>query len=400
MARIRRNRCKICGKTFTREDMVKHIERKHMDVMPEGFTPLRATFHMVNGKDFNYRRLCRICKQPTEWDEKKGRYNFLCGKPSCHEAWVKEMKNTMGDKYGKFRPTENPEGLQKMLDARKISGTYKFKDGGEKSYTGSYERKALEFMDKILELNSEDIQTPGPILQYELDGNKHYYIPDIYYIPYNLIIEVKDGGDNKNGNKAMAEVRRKSIAKERFVIEKTDYNYLRLTNNDFSQLLAVFADIKMSLIDPEIEDKRIWHVNEDAGFSAPMIGAVSGVVVVNYLKNNAFASPEIAISDNIRLDNLVTVSGANKLIKKQKDFLNDCTYELYEVNVDKDKLYTNILENMGKVVYGDYLYREVFGHERYDNDQIKFEESAKPLDDFYNKISNMDKIIKEGILNG
>ena len=42
------------------------------------------------------------------------------------------------------------EGLKKMLENRKISGVYTFKDGEKKKYCGSYELKALEFMDKVL----------------------------------------------------------------------------------------------------------------------------------------------------------------------------------------------------------------------------------------------------------
>ncbi len=262
MSSSRKYKCPYCGRSRTREQLPGHLERNHMDMLPEGFTPLRATFHIVNNKPFTYTRPCRICGGPTDWDEYKGRYNFLCSKKSCHDAWVKNMKDTMGDKMGSNRPTASKEGLQKMLAARKISGKYKFQDGGEKSFVGSYEKEALKFMDQVMYVKSEDLVCPGPMLEYEMDGKKHYYIPDMLYLPYNLIIEVKDGGDNPNGNKAMADVRRRSIAKEKFIIDNTDYNYLRLTNNDFSQLLYVFADLKMHMIDND--SGRVIHVNENS----------------------------------------------------------------------------------------------------------------------------------------
>lgn len=261
MSTPRKYSCPWCKRSRTRDQLPGHIERNHMDMLPEGFTPLRATFHIVNKKPWDYTRPCRICGGATDWDEHKGRYNFLCNKKSCHDAWVQHMHEMMGDKEGSNRPTATKEGLEKMLAARKISGKYKFKDGGEKSYVGSYEKETLKFMDQVLEVKSEDVMTPGPVLEYQYEGKKHYYIPDIMYIPYNLIIEVKDGGKNPNNNKAMSEVRKRSLAKEKFIIDHTDYNYLKLTDKDFSQLLYVFADLKMHMIEDNKE--RVIHVNEN-----------------------------------------------------------------------------------------------------------------------------------------
>lgn len=257
-------KCPFCDKRLEREDMVLHIEKYHEDELPEGFTPLRATFHAVNRKDFSYVRPCRMCKGPTEWDENKGRYNQLCGSRSCHDAQVEKMKKDMGDKLGINRQTATAEGLQKMLANRKISGRYKFQDGIEFAYTGSYERKTLEFFDQILNIKGNDLMIPGPPLQYMLDGKSHIYIPDIYYIPYNLIIEVKDGGNRPNTNPQLKETRRRQMAKEEFIVNDTDFNYIRLTNNDFSQIISVFADLKMSTMEEKDIKKarRVVHVNE------------------------------------------------------------------------------------------------------------------------------------------
>ena len=58
---------------------------------------------------------------------------------------------------------------------------------------------------------------PGPILEYDHEGKTHLYITDFYYQPYNLIIEVKDGGDNPN-KRNMPEYRQKQIEKEKYII--------------------------------------------------------------------------------------------------------------------------------------------------------------------------------------
>ena len=95
-------KCPYCEKKFTREALCRHLESKHMSELPEGFTPLRVTFHVVNRKDMSYRRPCRICKEATEWDENKGRYNFLCGSRECYEKHVEKMRIDMGIEQGKY----------------------------------------------------------------------------------------------------------------------------------------------------------------------------------------------------------------------------------------------------------------------------------------------------------
>lgn len=253
-------KCPFCDKRFDREKLVVHVEENHETELPEGFTALRYVFNYVNRKPESYHGRCTECGGPTPWDENKGRYNRQCGRKACHDSFVKKCEDNMLRKTGHKRVSETEEGQIKMLANRKISGTYRFKNGKEKTYTGSYERKALEFMDKIMNIDPDDLLCPGPILEYTLDKVKHLYITDFYYIPYNLVIEVKDGGQNPN-NRNMPEYRAKQIAKERYIISKTDYNYLRLTDNDFSQLLSVFMDLKMQLVDNT--NDRVIHVNEN-----------------------------------------------------------------------------------------------------------------------------------------
>lgn len=390
--------CPYCNDKFKKEDLPHHFELKHMDVLPEGFTPLRMAFHVVNGKDTGYRRPCRICGVGTEWDENKGRYNFLCGKKSCHDAWVVKMKKTMGDKMGSNRPTASVEGLEKMLNSRSISGTYTFQDGNTKSYTGSYEKKALEFFDLVLNCKSEDIQTPGPVLEYVLDGKKHLYIPDIYYIPYNLIIEVKDGGNHPNKNAQMVEVRKKQIAKEKFIIQKTNYNYLRLTDNDFSQLLSAFADLKMHLVDDNKD--RVIQVNEDATTigAMPMAGTADGVVVVNYLQNNVFAKPDVAVADSPKLEKLFIRDKWDNLEEADYHFLENTKYTTYYVTENAENIRLAITKNIGKPITENFLYETIFGHKKYSEDQIQFESAASPIDDIYTTLErdqqNVIKYIK------
>lgn len=268
--RIVTYKCPFCDKRFNKGDLVVHIEDNHSYEIPKDFTPLRYVFNYVNKKPLSYHGKCTECGGPTPWDENVGRYKRQCGSKACHDSYVRKFEQNMIRTKGTDRISKTEEGQRKMLANRKISGTYTFRNGEKKTYTGSYEKKALEFMDKVMNIDPKDLMCPGPILEYKYDGKKHIYITDFYYIPYNLIIEVKDGGDNPN-KRNMPEYRAKQIIKEKTIIKDTNYNYLRLTNNDLKQLIAVFMDLKLQLADNT--GKRVIHVNEKTLKVCPKCGS-------------------------------------------------------------------------------------------------------------------------------
>ena len=103
---------------------------------------------------------------------------------------------------------------KKMLANRGISGIYRFDNGKIKEYTGSYEKKFLEFLDKVLHMDPDDIMMPGPTLEYEYKGQKHFWILDFLLLPFNLLGDIKDGGNNPNKTR-MPEYRAKQVAKEK-----------------------------------------------------------------------------------------------------------------------------------------------------------------------------------------
>lgn len=284
-------KCSYCDERHTRKNLPTHIQRKHEDMIPEGFTALRVAFNIVNKKTEGH---CIICQSVTAWNEMKGRYERLCGKKSCTAEYIKIARKRNRDVLGTDCPLRDPrykEELQKkMLASRKISGEYRFSDGGMVGYTGTYEKKCLEFMDKIMHIESIDIQSPGPIIHYMHagDNQEHMYISDFLYVPYNLIIEVKDGGDNPN-NRQMDSYRQKQLEKEQAVRDDGTYNYLRLTNNNFSQLMEVMALLKMTLI--EDPDQKIVKVNEMSGPSnTAIIGtSKSDTFMVQHLQNNVYS---------------------------------------------------------------------------------------------------------------
>lgn len=252
-------KCLYCEKILIRRDLIMHIEKQHEELIPQGYTASRIVYNQVNKVDSGK---CRVCGKPTNWNEKSGRYDILCGNPKCKEHMREEYKKNMLRVRGTYNILNDPEQQKKMLANRSISGAYKFSDGGSLTYTGSYEKKCLEFMDVVMQIPSKDILSPGPTLEYVYNGEKHFYITDFYYIPYNLIIEVKDGGDNLNtkDSVSMKASREKTIEKEHLITDRGEYNYIRLTNNNFAQLIEVFMEIKQKLL--EGDDSKTYKINE------------------------------------------------------------------------------------------------------------------------------------------
>lgn len=256
----KRYKCPYCELRDERKKLITHIDKKHEEMLPEGYDGARIVYDMINHT--NGHGTCRICKKDTQWNSSSQRYDILCGNPKCKEAMREEYKKNMLRVKGTYNILNDPEQQQKMLANRKISGKYKYSDGTVFTYTGSYEKKLLEFEDAVMNIPSKDIMMPGPTIEYMYKGEKHFYITDQLYIPYNLIIEIKDGGDNKNGKETpgMIASREKTIEKEKVITDKGEYNYLRLTNNDFVQLIEIFMELKENYINGN--DSKVIRVHE------------------------------------------------------------------------------------------------------------------------------------------
>lgn len=302
-------KCPYCDKRFNKENLVIHVGDVHDDMIPEGYSAFRVVFDYVNKRPAGYNGKCIICGNESGWDEEKGKYNRICSNPACKKKYIESFEQRMIKAKGVKRISSTAEGQVKMLANRKISGKYRFKDGVYKTYTGTYERKALEFMDKVMNIKSEDVSTPGPVMEYEYEGKKHIYISDIYYAPYNLIIEVKDGGNNPN-NRDMKSYREKQIEKEKYIINNTDFNYLRLTNNDFSQLLAAFMQLKMEMSSDSPE--RVIRINE-------------GIIQEANVESNIKSDLDLLewMNKNIKYSNFTKLKSHDEVLKSKKGSCHD-----------------------------------------------------------------------------
>lgn len=381
-------RCPYCDKRAERMDLVNHIDENHSDMIPKGYTSTRLVFNMINKKEHGS---CVICGKETKWDEEKARYDRFCGSKRCHDQYVKTAhKNTNIEE--KLR---DPEFQQKMLAGRSISGTYKFSDGGKVSYTGSYEKNLLEFLDKILHVKSYDIIAPGPVIEYEFDGKTHFWITDLIYLPYNLVFDVKDGGDNPN-RREMTSYREKQIAKEEAIRKQGKYNYIRLTDNKFEQLIEVMLMIKETLVDDNKPQIPIIKINEHStmAISALPPSNNQNVYIVHYKNKNSF----IGNDDNYALckdymQDTVTVNNGEFNIIPFED-LKEMNIRVFKYK--KDANFIDTLENSNN---GIDFYKNLTGKDLLDLNQLEFDNLFEEVTPYTDLLSIMEGIITESIKN-
>ena len=207
----------------------------------------------------------------------------------------------------------------------------------------------------------------------------------------------------------MYENRKKKIAKEKYVVEKTNYNYIRLTNKDFSQLMAVFADLKLSL--NEYDKKRVIHINENntlnetmagslAGALPPMSASDSGVYVINHLKNTAFSpSTNLAVSDTPKFDTIYTIVDGY-LRKKDKKYLKECKYSTYFVDNCKESVKEYCKSHLDAPASNDELYYSIFGHDCIYENQITFEDAAIEYEDINIQEQRLSEFVTNYITKG
>ena len=400
----KRYKCPFCDVRLDREKLVYHIEDEHEELIPENYTAARVVFNHINNKE---RGSCIVCGRETKWKEETWKYARLCEDPKCSKALSdkadKNMKSKLG--YTAKELLKNPEHQNKMLKGRKISGVYTFKDGGKRDYVGSYEKNLLEFYDQILNVHSSEIMTPGPTIEYTFKGEKHFWITDLYYITANLAHDAKDGGDNPN-NREMKDYRDKQIAKEKAITEQGEYNYIRLTNNNFEQLLQTLTDIKFMMLDDTIKNKTISRIYEytAVGGMNPVIGS-SGNYIINYGINGAFLGQ--AYTKDKAMSKIYKIEDGKVKEEKTKDFVETYDYELYKYE-DDDLDIEDILLSVSDDEYIDklpdyikessFIFYELLTGNRYiDENQIYNDDRFTRVDSLYEHLDKVNEIISNSL---
>lgn len=257
-------KCRFCDKRLKDEELyASHIERVHPEQILPGMVPRQFVYYLRTGKEHGN---CVMCKKPTEWNPITNKYCRFCADPKCKEEYKEMFNKRMIDKYGKTSLLDDPEQQKKMLANRKISGTYIWSDRRTVfTYTGSYEKSFLEFMDTVLEWTTTDLIMPSPhVYTYMYDGATHMYIPDAFIPTLDLEIEIKDGGDNPNMHHKIVEIdKEKERLKDAVLISKAvPFNYLKIVNKNnmiLFKYLEIAKEMELSGMKRKIvmEDEKV-----------------------------------------------------------------------------------------------------------------------------------------------
>lgn len=280
-------KCRSCGaKLNTYEDLITHIEKTHSDEIPKDFSTTQYEYALRMGRTSGS---CVVCKQETKWNEKTRKYHRFCGKPVCKEKYIQSFRKNMIGAHGKIHLLNDPEQQKKMLANRSISGKYKWSDGTEIGYTGSYERDFLHFLDVFMEFESTDIMSPSPhVYYYTYKGEQKFYIPDFFIPSLNLEIEIKDGGDNPNNHHKIQEVdKEKERLKDKVLLSQKAFSYVKITNKNYDPFFEFLHQLKKQYVADEqmpARERPIFIVREGAELYGSTVVTESATVHGSYDK--------------------------------------------------------------------------------------------------------------------
>lgn len=248
--------CPLCDDSYISHDgLIEHIEDEHSEDIPKDFTPSQYLYYMKTGKTHGS---CIICKRDTGWNPTTNKYNRFCTNKKCKDKYRETFKKRMIGKYGKVTLLNDPEQQRNMLAHRRISGEYKWTDGTVKTYTGTYELEFLKVLDLVMNFSSDDVMTPSPHTYYYMyEGEKKFYIPDVYIPSLNLEIEIKQGGSNPNLKPNMVKIdKAKEKLKDAVMESQKDVNYIKIVDKKYDNFIQYLFKEK---------DKYIKGKNIDLG---------------------------------------------------------------------------------------------------------------------------------------
>lgn len=356
-------KCPYCDYKNYRSKLIDHVDEEHEDMIPKGYTASRVVYNSINKKDHG---TCMICHKETKWDENKQRYDTLCKNPKCKKQYVEIVRSRMVHKYGTYNLLKDPNFQKKMLEGRSISGKYKFADGGSVGYVGSYEKKFLEFMDVFLHVKSYDIISPGPNIPYTYKGQEHVWITDFLYEPYNLVFDIKDGGNNPN-RRDMKEYREKQLAKEKAITEYGDYNYIRLTDNKFEQLILLMMELKDKVDKKSIIRINESFINEEARIDDDKLPKF--IYHISYINHDGETfEPRVYDNDNVK-------NGMERRVKRVcfSDSITRALYSIFPNGAYDADFYVHVPDSKCKVykTTTDDIYDSDITHELWIKEPVK-----------------------------
>ena len=397
-------KCPICGKNRNnKQEMIDHVETNHLNEIPENMSTAQFIYYKIHGRDYG---LCRVCGKPTPWNEKAGKPSQICGSAECKAKIKETAQKRMLKVYGKTSLMNDMKHQEKMLANRKISGSYLWSDKKHKFiYTGTYEKFAIEWLDKVMELNPDKIQMPGPVIPYEFKGEIKYWITDIYLEDFNLIIEIKAGKD-ENTHPGFEHNRELEAAKDASMLKQNEFNYVKITHKSMMNLIKVLAEIRINNI--VVEDKNIIpiiSINEsitnDSNSKYPeIVSIINSICNLNnttykYETINEPDSPneifKLTYDEWSNISDLLNKFGFNCVYKPRSNKPTNATYLL---DNSEYKVICNVNYELKQLVFNIYYKQNI--NESIYNSKLKNVEIKSLCEDINNEyvmsIANLNPI--------
>lgn len=214
-------------------------------------------FNKKYGKEYSLCVVCRI--HHTEFNDELGRYERFCKVQTmnCETKYREIFLERMTKRPDHI--LSNPEVQQKMLRERSISGSYTFEHTGEEFYySSSYELDFLKYFEE-LGLKSGSLKNCEFVFYYEYEGKKHMYMPDYFMPELNLVIEIKDGGDNPNNHpKIQAVDKPKELLKDEAVRRANTHHFIKIVNKEYRPFDEILEQIRAI---PISNDTRSYFIS-------------------------------------------------------------------------------------------------------------------------------------------
>ena len=253
-------RCPVCKKAkYTSPKLLEnHVLIEHENEVPPQMPVAQFIFNLNNKKTHGS---CVICKKETSWNPEINKYHRFCSE-ACKKKYVLEAKQRLMRVYGTDNLAKDPEHQKKMLENRKISKKYTYDDGSNINCVGSYEYDFIRYNDEVLGIGSGSIEPCNILFKYEFEGKERTYIPDFYIPSLNLIIEIKDKGDNNHPN---IKIHMKEMDMEKFkaIVEANKYNFIVVAGKDYEHYTEMIDYLKSRDLNEKDNNKFLIDIPKE-----------------------------------------------------------------------------------------------------------------------------------------
>ena len=357
--------CPYCSRYFSKKQMViDHINKQHgNNLEADHMDAAQALYYSTHGT-LKGKCMCG-CGRDTEWNYKTGKPYKVSDNPECRKRLRSQAVKNHRSVYGTDTLLNDMEHQKEMQKHRPTAGEYEFTDGGKVGYLSSLELNFLQFCDKVLEFTSQMVQDSPETFSYRdpTDGKQRQYIPDYYLPDYNLLVEIKDGGEHTNTNPAFIKETKYKVALKDDVMKKQNrYNYIKIVDKRYGPFMEMLYQIVRSDVDYRKPGNTLTVITESALLDP------DDTVDFNIIEDSHtgyLALVKIVGTDNVVGVGLSELSDLSYLrytnyydyslhLVHASDLNEEYTIEVYRFLDDINKSLSNVFRVIDNVIAGEY----------------------------------------------